>query len=258
MAHFANGAESVTKREPSSSQPPLQTGLALAEPCKTNKIKVDSREATIFGESDKLYVGETIYVDMSGVAKSSLSRWGTLNKALPDPSLHYVPFTFPRNAMLKTQLTLICEYNITHTVSWDVLNKSYLHDPNPQSGQSTGFGRNYYFQTMKAGLYIPAMSTMQEKSYWDAVSSPRPVGQIGEYDGNGLIIKNWYGMYTRSDELAVGDKQVTVRGYDFARGGTGIDSVVKSKFIGCVHSFSSSLRKMFTWTARGSTLTAAQ
>lgn len=84
----------------------------------------------------QLEVGRTYYFDLSSVKIP-----GTVNEALPDTTLHYVPFTYvgevytyrlenenqtAMNAGVKDRCLFIAEYNITHTVSWDELKEAGL------------------------------------------------------------------------------------------------------------------------------------
>ena len=88
-------------------------------------------------EQFDLELGRTYWFDLS---ESGIP--GTVNDKLPDQTLHYVPFTYAGTvsaytllqAMVPTESNtieyehslFISEYNITHTVSWDELNKKDL------------------------------------------------------------------------------------------------------------------------------------
>ena len=87
-------------------------------------------------EQFDLELGRTYWFDLSGTGIP-----GTVNDKLPDKTLHYVPFTYAGTvsaytllqAMVPTESEMeyehslfISEYNITHTVSWNELNKKDL------------------------------------------------------------------------------------------------------------------------------------
>ena len=93
--------------------------------------------ANATAEQFDLETGRTYWFDLSGTGIP-----GTVNDKLPDKTLHYVPFTYAGTvsaytllqAMVPTESNtieyehslFISEYNITHTVSWDELNKKDL------------------------------------------------------------------------------------------------------------------------------------
>ena len=87
-------------------------------------------------EQFDLELGRTYWFDLS---ESGIP--GTVNDKLPDQTLHYVPFTYAGTVSAYTLLQaaistesemeyehslFISEYNITHTVSWNELNKKDL------------------------------------------------------------------------------------------------------------------------------------
>ena len=93
--------------------------------------------ANATAEQFDLETGRTYWFDLSGTGIP-----GTVNDKLPDKTLHYVPFTYAGTvsaytllqAMVPTESNtieyehslFISEYNITHTVSWNELNKKDL------------------------------------------------------------------------------------------------------------------------------------
>ena len=92
--------------------------------------------ANATAEQFDLETGRTYWFDLSGTGIP-----GTVNDKLPDKTLHYVPFTYAGTvsaytllqAMVPTESAMeyehslfISEYNITHTVSWNELNKKDL------------------------------------------------------------------------------------------------------------------------------------
>ena len=92
--------------------------------------------ANATAEQFDLETGRTYWFDLS---ESGIP--GTVNDKLPDQTLHYVPFTYagtvsaytllqaaiPTESEMEYEHSLfISEYNITHTVSWNELNKKDL------------------------------------------------------------------------------------------------------------------------------------
>ena len=92
--------------------------------------------ANATAEQFDLETGRTYWFDLSGTGIP-----GTVNDKLPDKTLHYVPFTYagtvsaytllqaaiPTESEMEYEHSLfISEYNITHTVSWNELNKKDL------------------------------------------------------------------------------------------------------------------------------------
>ena len=95
-----------------------------------------AKAANATAEQFDLETGRTYWFDLSGTGIP-----GTVNDKLPDKTLHYVPFTYAGTvsaytllqAMVPTESEMeyehslfISEYNITHTVSWNELNKKDL------------------------------------------------------------------------------------------------------------------------------------
>ena len=114
----------------------LTVVLLFALPLAVSAISA-AGAANAPAEQFDLETGRTYWFDLSGTGIP-----GTVNDKLPDKTLHYVPFTYAGTvsaytllqAMVPTESNtieyehslFISEYNITHTVSWDELNKKDL------------------------------------------------------------------------------------------------------------------------------------
>ena len=157
----------------------LTVVLLFALPLAVSAIRA-AGAANAPAEQFDLETGRTYWFDLSGTGIP-----GTVNDKLPDKTLHYVPFTYAGTvsaytllqAMVPTESNtieyehslFISEYNITHTVSWDELNKKdlifrnlteyngiqyYIHAPSGGARYDTGpfnnewqriFEKNYGF-----------------------------------------------------------------------------------------------------------------
>ena len=176
----------------------------------------------LFYEQFNLAPGGTYYFDLSGE-----SIPGTVNDALPDSTLHYVPFTYAgtvdayklTSEMATTEeyaqknkyphSLFIADYNVTHTVSWDDLNNAGLI-----------FGKD--FAAGGVGYTLRAPSVGSERT--GSGESQRGTPQINEWDKlldkNDGYIKNWkrmasWGQDTRPDNST---PFRAVRGFHSARG----------------------------------------
>ena len=154
-------------------------------------------------EQFNLAPGGTYYFDLSGV-----SIPGTADDALPDKTMHYVPFTYAgtvdayklTSAMAATDeyaeknnyahSLFVADYTVTHTVSWDELNAGRLI-----------FGRDYAAGGVDYILRAPSVGSASTGSY----DLERGTPQSNEWDkildkGNGYI-KNWEGMESWGQDI---------------------------------------------------------
>ncbi len=164
----------------------------------------------------------TYYFDLSAMGIP-----GTVNDALPDKTMHYVPFTYA-GTVDAYKLTseketteeyaqqnkyphslFIANHNVTHTVSWNDLNTSDLI-----------FGKDYAAGGVNYTLRAPSAGS--GRTYSD--ESQRGTPQINEWDKlldkNDGYIKNWkrmasWGQDTRPDNST---PFRAVRGFHSARG----------------------------------------
>ena len=170
-------------------------------------------------EQFNLTSGGTYYFDLS--AENIL---GTVNDALPDKTMHYVPFTYAGTvdayALTSEMATteeyaknnkyphslFIADYNVTHTVKWDNLNTAGLI-----------FGKNYAAGGVGYTLRAPSAG-----NHVEGPSSNRYIAPINnEWDTilqkSSGYIDNCRGVYSVCQDL-YGSGSITVyRGYNSTR-----------------------------------------
>ena len=173
-------------------------------------------------EQFNLALGDTYYFDLSAE-----NIPGTVNDALPDKTMHYVPFTYAGtvNAYKLTSETattdeyaqqfkyphslFVADYAVKHTVSWNDLN-----------GKNLIFGKDYAAGGVNYTLRAPSAGSGRT----DSGESQRGTPQINEWDKlldkNDGYIKNWkrmasWGQDTRPDNST---PFRAVRGFHSARG----------------------------------------
>ena len=167
-------------------------------------------------EQFNLALGDTYYFDLS--AENIL---GTVNDALPDKTMHYVPFTYAGTVdaySLKNEVDtdttsykhslFVADYAVTHTVSWNDLNTADLI-----------FGKDYAAGGVNYTLRAPSAGSGRTGSDESQHGTP----QINEWDKmldkNDGYIKNWkrmasWGQDTRPDNST---PFRAVRGFHSAR-----------------------------------------
>ena len=171
-------------------------------------------------EQFNLTSGGTYYFDLS--AENIL---GTVNDALPDNTMHYVPFTYAGTVdayALKSEMApteeyaqenkyphslFIADYAVTHTVSWDDLNTAGLI-----------FGKNYASGGVDYTLRAPSVGSDNRGSG----DSERGTPQSNEWDRildkDSGYIKNWNGIYSwGQDTTRYNSSLRAIRGYDSGR-----------------------------------------
>ena len=171
-------------------------------------------------EQFSLTPGGRYYFDLSAMGIP-----GTVNDALPDSTLHYVPFTYAgtvdayklTSAMATTEeyaqqnkyahSLFVADYAVTHTVSWDDLNTAGLI-----------FGKNYASGGVDYTLRAPSVGSISTGSG----DSQRGVPQSNEWDTmlnkNSGYIQNWNKMYSwGQDTSSAAESYRALRGYDSAR-----------------------------------------
>ena len=148
------------------------------------------------GEIDEQFTlapGGTYYFDLSAMGIP-----GTVNDALPDKTMHYVPFTYVGTVdayLLKNEddsstqpyehSLFVADYAVTHTANWNTLNDASLI-----------FGKNYNAGGVSYTLRAPSVGGksigsgesqrgMPESNEWDRL-----------LDKNDGYIKNWSGIYS--------------------------------------------------------------
>ena len=171
-------------------------------------------------EQFSLAPGYTYYFDLSAMGIP-----GTVNDALPDNTLHYVPFTYAGtvNAYKLTSETattdeyaqknkydhslFIADYVVTNDVSWDTLNTADLI-----------FGKDYAAGGVGYTLRAPSVGS----NYTGSGNSERGVPQSNEWDTmlnkDSGYIQSWNKMYSLGQDAFSGDaSRRAVRGYHSAR-----------------------------------------
>ena len=168
-------------------------------------------------EQFSLKPGGTYYFDLSAMGIP-----GTVNDALPDNTLHYVPFTYAGtvDAYKLTSATatteeyaqrekyphslFVADYNVTHTVSWDDLNTKSLI-----------FGKDYASGGVGYNLRAPSVGS----NFTGSGNSERGVPQSNEWDTmlnkNSGYIQNWNILYSWGQDTYFG-----VASYRAIRGST--------------------------------------
>ena len=174
-----------------------------------------------FDEQFTLAPGGTYYFDLSGV-----SIPGTADDALPDKTMHYVPFTYAgtvdayklTSAMAATDeyaeknkyahSLFVADYTVTHTVSWDELNAGRLI-----------FGRDYAAGGVDYILRAPSVGSGSIGSAESQRGTPPSNEWDRILDKNDGYIKNWFGMFSwGQDTLSTSESDRAARGY-FPPGG---------------------------------------
>ena len=171
-------------------------------------------------EQFSLAPGGTYYFDLS-----SASIPGTVNDALPDKTMHYVPFTYTgtvhaynlTSAMATTEedaeqneydhSLFVADYAVTHTVSWDDLNNAGLI-----------FGKDYAAGGVDYTLRAPSVGSGSTGS----VESQRGTPQSNEWDRildkDDGYIKNWNGIFSCGQDTVIRlPWRRTVRGHYSSR-----------------------------------------
>ena len=150
----------------------------------------------LFHEQFDLALGGRYYFDLSAMGIP-----GTVNDALPDKTMHYVPFTYAgtvnayklTSEMATTEedaeqnkydhSLFIADYNVTHTVSWDDLN-----------GENLIFGKDYAAGGVDYTLRAPSAGS--GRTYSDESQRGAPLSNEWDkiLDKDSGYIKNWSEM----------------------------------------------------------------
>jgi uncharacterized repeat protein (TIGR02543 family) len=171
-------------------------------------------------EQFTLTPGGRYYFDLSAMGIP-----GTVNDALPDTSLHYVPFIYAgtieayklTSAMATTEeyaqqnkyahSLFVADYVVTNDVSWDTLNTANLI-----------FGKDYASGGVDYTLRAPSVGS----NYTGSGNSERGVPQSNEWDTmlnkNSGYIQNWNKIYLWGQDTVSGNASYRARrGYSSAR-----------------------------------------
>ena len=185
-------------------------------------------------EQFSLTPGGTYYFDLSAMGIP-----GTVNDALPDNTLHYVPFTYAgtieayklTSEMETTEeyaeqnkyphSLFIADYVVTNDVSWDTLNTANLI-----------FGKNY-----AGGVDYTLRAPSVGSSYTGSGDSERGTPQSNEWDTmlnkNSGYIQNWNKMYSWGQDVSSGFASYRARrGYSSARNWYSNSAPLSNSFLG--------------------------
>ena len=173
-------------------------------------------------EQFNLDPGDTYYFDLS--AENIL---GTVNDALPDNTMHYVPFTYAgtvdayklTSAMATTEeyaknnkyphSLFVADYAVTKDVSRDALNTAKLI-----------FGKNYASGGVDYTLRAPSVGSGSTGSGESRRVTPQNNEWDKMLDKDDKYIKNWGKMFSwGQDTWSTSAPRCAVRGYDSARYG---------------------------------------
>ena len=186
-----------------------------------DRVPADVTKLTaLFYEQFTLALGGRYYFDLSAMGIP-----GTVNDALPDKTMHYVPFTYA-GTVDAYKLTseketteeyaqqnkyphslFIADYAVKHTVSWNDLNTADLI-----------FGKDYAGGGVGYTLRAPSVGS----SYTGSGDSERGTPQSNEWDTmlnkNSGYIQNWNKMYSWGQDVSSGFASYRARrGYSSAR-----------------------------------------
>ena len=171
-------------------------------------------------EQFSLKPGGTYYFDLS-----AMDIPGTVNDALPDNTLHYVPFTYAgtvdayklTSARATTEeyaqqnkyahSLFVADYDVTHKVNWNNLDTASLI-----------FGKNYASGGVDYTLRAPSVGSGRTGSD----ESQRGTPQSNEWDTmmnkDSGYIQNWNGMFSWGQDVSSGGASYrAIRGYFSAR-----------------------------------------
>ena len=173
-------------------------------------------------EQFNLDSGGTYYFDLSGE-----NIPGTVNDALPDKTMHYVPFTYAgtvdayklTSAMATTEeyaknnkyphSLFVADYAVTKDVSRDALNTAKLI-----------FGKNYASGGVDYTLRAPSVGSGSTGSGESRRVTPQNNEWDKMLDKDDKYIKNWGKMFSwGQDTWSTSAPRCAVRGYDSARYG---------------------------------------
>ncbi len=189
-----------------------------------------SPEGTV-PEQFSLTLGQTFYFDLSqdaGTIKNGVSDViGTINAALPDTTLHYVPFTYvgtvncysgADNGTSTPRSLFVADYNVGIAGTWYLLNAYNL------VGGKT-FDTNYTLRVLSGGSTWINGYVYPTTNEWDTI-----LNKAGLTDP----IKNWSGVfsYAQDSYLTNNAPRCVVRGNNKAGDWSDINSNNNADFLG--------------------------
>ena len=195
-------------------------------------------------EQFTLTPGGTYYFDLSAMGIP-----GTVNDALPDNTLHYVPFTYAGTVnayKLTTERAtteeyaqrekyphslFIADYNVTFNVDWNQLNEKQMIFGTPY----TSYGVNYTMRAPSAGSQSnngkddSSTRGIPKSNEWDAILDK--ANQDWKDNTSGYI-KNWSGKYSFGQDNYANASRRAFRGYYSARFWTSSTATFSSPIVG--------------------------
>ena len=196
-------------------------------------------------EQFSLTPGGRYYFDLSGVDMPGEPNSGSDSgvAALPDTSLHYVPFTYvgtvnayalkskdDTNTRSYEHSLFIADYNVMHNIFWNALNgKGVIYGKDYASG-----GIDYTLRAPSAGSNSSGSGNTKQgtpaNNEWDAILDK--AGQGNKDDQTGYI-KNWSRIFSWGQDLYTGESGACAnRGFNSARYYYGRNAAVSGKDIG--------------------------
>ena len=220
---------------PSGLAPGSYTLKVFSEQCNGDKKTdyasdfVDIDLTVGYQEQFTLTPGGTYYFDLSGAGIP-----GTANDALPDNTIHYVPFTYAgtvdayklTSEMATTEeyaqqneyahSLFVADYAVTHAVSWDNLNAEKLI-----------FGKDYATGSVKYTIRVPSGGSAATDMFHYSPGTPQSNEWDRILDKNGGYIKNCSKIYSwGQDTLPYTESNRVVRGLDSPRNFAGYNTTL--------------------------------
>ncbi|MEQ2756873.1 putative Ig domain-containing protein, partial [Hominifimenecus microfluidus] len=151
---------------------------------------------------------------------SAMGIPGTVNDALPDKTMRYVPFTYVGTVdayLLKNEddsntqpyehSLFVADYAVTHTANWNTLNDASLI-----------FGKNYTAGGVDYTLRAPSVGSKSTGSGESQRGTPESNEWDRLLDKNDGYIKNWSGIYSWGQDTSnIESGRRAVRGYNSTR-----------------------------------------
>ena len=194
-----------------------------------NNVVIKAIFKDISKEQFRLAPGGTYYFDLYGAGIP-----GTANDALPDSTMHYVPFTYAgtvdayklTSEMATTEeyaqqneyahSLFVADYAVTHAVSWDNLNAEKLI-----------FGKDYATGSVKYTIRVPSGGSAATDMFHYSPGTPQSNEWDRILDKNGGYIKNCSKIYSwGQDTLPYTESNRVVRGLDSPRNFAGYNTTL--------------------------------
>ena len=194
-----------------------------------NNVVIKAIFKDISKEQFRLAPGGTYYFDLYGAGIP-----GTANDALPDSTMHYVPFTYAgtvdayklTSEMATTEeyaqqneyahSLFVADYAVTHAVSWDNLNAEKLI-----------FGKDYATGSVEYTIRVPSGGSAATDMFHYSPGTPQSNEWDRILDKNGGYIKNCSKIYSwGQDTLPYTESNRVVRGLDSPRNFAGYNTTL--------------------------------